>query len=216
MSTTDDLGTLPVPLLEDGDVVWQQDSAVALQAAATALAPMFAHNGAGLLIACPGGSVASVVTGLAEQFVNWLRKLTTISLELVAIESETTGDVIAPGNGGAIMALIHTGERARYVINAADARDFPVDATLNVKVTMADGSPSSVATAEILEATSGTASGKDEMLVHVGTEPGSALVTVFDPANETTIFGSAAIDVAAGLVTHITLSEPTIEPEPVP
>ena len=111
------------------------------------------------------------------------------------------------------MALILTGQRARAVINAADSRGFPVDATLAVKVTDAAGSASTVATAEIVEAASGTESGKDELVVRVGDQAGSALVTVYAPDRPDTVFGSLAVDVAGNPadVAHIDLSEAVIE-----
>lgn len=195
------------------------DKAEALQAAATVLGPVIAKHGLLALSISPGsascGNIASAVTTLADQFVAWLRRLETISLEWVAIENEATGEVIAPHSGGN-MALILTGQRARAVINAADSRGFPVDATLAVKVTDAAGSASTVATAEIVEATSGTASGKDELVVHVGDQAGSALVTVYAPDRPDTVFGSLAVDVAGNPddVAHIDLSEAVIEDEP--
>jgi hypothetical protein len=198
------------------------DKAEALQAAATVLAPLIGNPAtwASQVFCGPWPSaapnpIAGAVTGLADLFVAWLRRLETISLEWVAIENEATGEVIAPHSGGN-MALILTGQRARAVITAADSRGFPVDATLAVKVTDAAGSASTVATAEIVEATSGTASGKDELVVHVGDQAGSALVTVYAPDRPDTVFGSLAVDVAGNPddVAHIDLSEAVIEDEP--
>lgn len=199
----------------DGVAEPTDDKAIALQAAATALGPLIGQPGVLLGLRGCDSDVAGFVTEVAEKFVAWLRELDKVSLELVAIEDEGTGEVIAPGNGGT-MALILTGQRARAVINAEDSRGFPVDATLAVTVTDAAGGASNVATAEIVEATSGTASGKDELLVHVGTEAGSALVKVYAPDKPDTVFGSLAVDVAGNPddVAHIDLSTAVIEDEP--
>lgn len=102
------------------------------------------------------------------------------------------------------MTTIDSSQQARYVISSADDRGFPVDAALT-----ATSSDPSVATAEIIEATSGTASGKDELLVKfVGV--GSTLVTVADSANPD-IFGSDSIDAVAGGVAAVVLESPVIE-----
>ncbi len=167
---------------------------------------------------CPpiAEQIAAVVIGVADEFVRWLRRLAKVSVRWAVIENEETGEVIRLLPEGATMALILTGQRGRAVINAADSRGFPVDATLAVKVTDADGGPSNVVTAEIVEATTGTASGKDELVVHVGSEAGSALVTVFSPANDA-VFGSVAVDVAGNPddVTHIDLGGLVVEAEDV-
>jgi hypothetical protein len=112
------------------------------------------------------------------------------------------------------VTTIDTSQQARYVISSADDRGFPVDATL-----AATSSDEAVATAEILEATTGTASGKDELLVKA-VAPGSALITVADPSNPL-IFGSDSVDVAAGGVAAVVLEPPVVEeqevtPPPVP
>lgn len=109
------------------------------------------------------------------------------------------------------MTTIDTSQQARYVISAADDRGFPVDTTLEVEVTQTGD----FVTAAITEATAGTASGKDELLV-VAVAPGSALVKVFDPANPDTLFGSDSVDVVAGGVATVVLESPTIEEQPAP
>jgi len=110
------------------------------------------------------------------------------------------------------MTTLDTSQLARYVISSADDRGFPVDATLT-----ATSSDPAVATAEIVEATTGTASGKDELVV-TAVAPGSALVTVADPSNPD-VFGSDSVDVVAGGVAAVVLETPTIEeqaPAPTP
>jgi hypothetical protein len=106
------------------------------------------------------------------------------------------------------VTTIDTSQQARYVISAADDRGFPVDTTLT-----ATSSDEAVATASITEATAGTASGKDELVV-VAVAPGSALITVADPSNPL-IFGSDNVDVAAGGVAAVVLETPTIEEQAV-
>lgn len=197
----------------------EDDFHVALIAASNATGALLAKHGFGTQLAgCPPieRQIAAVVTGVADHLIAWLRTLDTISVRWATIENDQTGEIIRLLPEGDSMALILTGQRGRAVINAADSRGFPVDAELAVKVTDADGGPSNVATAEIVEATSGTVSGKDELVVHVGSEAGSALVTVYAPANDT-IFGSVAVDVAGNPddVTHIELGALAVEPEDV-
>lgn len=111
------------------------------------------------------------------------------------------------------MTTLDTSQQARYVITATDDRGFPVDATFEASV-----EPAGVVTATIAEAETGTASGKDELLV-VAVGIGSAVVTVKDPANPDTIFGSDSVDVVAGGVATVVLETPTIEeqaPAPTP
>ena len=102
------------------------------------------------------------------------------------------------------MTTIDTSQQARYVIDSADDRGFPVDATL-----VATSSDPAVATATILEASTGTASGKDELVV-AAVGLGSTLVTVSDPANPL-VFGSDSVDVVAGGVAAVVLGTPVIE-----
>ena len=107
------------------------------------------------------------------------------------------------------MTTISDTQQARYVIDAADARGFPVDSTFTATVV-----PDGVVTATVLEATSGTASGKDELLV-VAVAPGSAVVTITNTDNPA-IFGSDAVDVTPGGVATVTLSPAAIEDQPTP
>lgn len=196
----------------------QEDPAVALQAAATLYASRFDK------IACASGESETLIRVIeaAEVFKDWLRRPVRLELELIRIEEQETGEPVAdPPNAGGNVTTIDTSQQVRYALTAKDDRGFPVDATLNVKV-----EPAGTVDAEILEAATGTASGKDELLVKANaTGPTSALVTVFDPANETTIFGSDAVDVVAGGVATVVLESPIIEeqppapepePEPVP
>ena len=112
------------------------------------------------------------------------------------------------------MTTIDSSQQARYVIDAKDDRGFPVDATLEVSVTQ-DGDVPFV-TAVIEEAETGTASGKDELVVAFAGVGGSSLVKVFDPANPDTIFGSDSVDTTPGGVATVSLSAPAIEEMPPP
>jgi hypothetical protein len=148
----------------------------------------------------------------ADAFVDWLRRPASIRVELVGIEEQDTGAPVASPPTGGSVTVIDTSQQARYVITTADDRGFPVDASLQVEVT-----PAGAVDAEIIEATTGTASSKDELLVKANaTGPGSALVKVFDPANPDTIFGSDSVDVVAGGVAVVTLESPVVEEQPEP
>jgi len=188
----------------------QEDSAAALQAAATLYA-----GGRFAQVACAVGRDEAAVQVLetAQLFIDWLRRPVRLELELVGIEEQETGEPVTdPPNTGGNVTTIDTSQQVRYAISAKDDRGFPVDATLQVKV-----EPAGVVDTEILEASGGTASGRDELLVKANaTGPTSALVTVFDPANETTIFGSDSVDVIAGGVATVVLESPQVEEQPTP
>jgi len=186
----------------------QDDPAVALQAAATLYTQRYQQ------VSCAVGEGEATVRVLetAEIFLAWLRRPVRLELELIQIEEQDTGAPVASPPTGGTVTTIDTSQQVRYALTARDDRGFAVDATLAVKV-----EPAGVVDAEILEATTGTASGKDELLVKANTTgPTSALVTVFDPANETTIFGSDAVDVIAGGVATVVLESPQIEEQPAP
>lgn len=152
------------------------------------------------------------VTETADAFVAWLRRPVTVTLTVIGIFEQDTGAPAASPPTGGTVTTIDTSQQVRYALSAKDDRGFPVDASLQVKV-----EPAGVVDVEILEATGGTASGRDELLVKANaTGPTSALVTVFDPANETTIFGSDAVDVVAGGVATVVLESPQIEEQPEP
>lgn len=148
-----------------------------------------------------------MVTRIADKYVAWLRRVKSVSLQLVAIEEMTApGVAIDPlPQGDEDMTTIDSSQQARYVISSADDRGFPVDAQLAVTA-----EPAGIVDATILEATSGTASGKDELLVKA-VAPGSVLVKVFDPAQADTVFGSDSVDVVPGGVAAVVLSTPTVE-----
>jgi hypothetical protein len=187
----------------------EDDLVIALQQATAAVAAKrFAE------LACVLGDVqaAIVVTQIADEFVKWLRRPRIVTLQLVAIEEQSAPgvalDPMPEGEDG--MTTIDTSQQARYVISSADDRGFPVDATLAVEAT-----PAGVVEATIEEATSGTASGKDELVVKA-VAPGSALVKVFDPAQADTVFGSDSVDVVPGGVAAVVLEAPVVEEQPTP
>lgn len=180
----------------------EDDLVIALQEASK----IETANGRFDLVASVNGDVeaAKRVTQVADIYVAWLRKTKSIKLTLVRIE-ETDDPTVFTTPGGETVTTIDSSQQARYVIDAADDRGWAVDATLSVEAT-----PAGIVEATILEATSGTASGKDELVVKA-VAPGSALVTVFDPANAETVFGSDSVDVVPGGVAAVVLSTPTIE-----
>jgi hypothetical protein len=150
---------------------------------------------------------AKRVTEVADVFVAWYRRPASVTLTLVSIRDQDTGEMLPIPPGGTV-TTIDTNDIATYVIDAADARGFAVDASLAVTVT-----PEGAVTAVINEATTGTASGKDELVV-TAVAPGSALVKVFDPAQEDTVFGSDSVDVTPGAVATVVLGTPVITQQP--
>ncbi len=156
-------------------------------------------------------AAAFLVTEVADIYVAWLRQVRSIKLALVAKEEQTSEVVATFTQGGTSVSAMDTSQQLRYVIESADDRGFAVDTTLTVTV-----SDPAVVSATILEATGpeGTASGKDELLV-VAIAPGSAMVTVADPANAE-VFGSDSVDVVAGGVAAVVLSTPVVEEQPAP
>lgn len=175
----------------------------ALQAAASTLGPMLA----GCCILTPA-EIAGRVTSLAEIYLAWLRRPVRITLELVAIEEQDTGAAVP--TEGMTVTTIDSSQQARYVISAADDRGFAVDASL-----AAESSDPAIVSVELLEASTGTASGKDELVAKF-VSPGSALIKVFDPAQADTVFGSDNIDAVPGGVAAVVLETPTIEEQPTP
>lgn len=149
-------------------------------------------------------AAANKVTEIADVYVAWLRRVKSVKLTLVRIEEMDDPNVFTPG-GGVGVTTIDSSQQARYVIDAADDRGWAVDAQLTVEAT-----PAGIVEATLFEATSGTASGKDELVVKA-MAPGSALVTVFDAANAETVFGSDSVDVVPGGVATVVLNTPTIE-----
>lgn len=152
-------------------------------------------------------AAAKAVIDVAEAYVSWLRKPVSVRLELVAVAEQDDPGVPLPVGEG--MTTLSDTQQALYVIEAADARGFPVDSTFTATAT-----PDGVVTVSIAEATSGTASGKDELTV-VAVAPGSAVVTITNTDNPA-IFGSDSIDVTPGGVATVVLSAPTITEQPAP
>ena len=172
-------------------------------------------NGRFELIASVDGDVAAGVrvTEVADVFVAWLRRPTHVTLTLVAIEESDTGQVVStPIPGGVPMpANIDTSQQARWVINATDDRAFPVDASLAARA-----SDPAVVTVVIEEATTGTASGKDELVAAFAGTLGTSTVEIFDPVNPTVVLAADTVVANPGAVAAATLGEPTIEEIPTP
>lgn len=187
----------------------EDDLVLALKEANYALA----SDGRFSLISSVDGEfeAAQRVTQIADIYVAWLRRTRSVKITLVALEEQTMEVVatFATDEGGTPVSSMDTSQQLRYVIESADDRGFPVDASLTVEVT-----DPAVATATILEASSGTASGKDELLV-VAVAPGSTLVKVLDAANPD-VFGSDSVDVVPGGVAAVVLAAPVVEEQTAP
>ena len=185
------------------------DPALALEFAAGLF-----HNGRYDLLASVNGDVAAGVrvTQVADVFVAWLRRPTHVSLTLVAIEEIVSGEIVAvPTEGVPMPANIDTSQQARWVINATDDRSFPVDASLAARA-----SDPGVVTVTIVEATTPTASGKDELVAAFNGTLGTSTVEVFDPANPTVVLAADTVVANPGAVAAATLGDPVIEEIPTP
>jgi hypothetical protein len=154
-------------------------------------------------------AAAQAVIDIAQAYVRWLRRPVYVRLEFQGIEEQDGTPPTATTAEGAEVTTIDTSQQARYVIDAADDRGFPVDSTFTATAT-----PDGVVTATVIEATTGTASGKDELVV-VAVAPGSAVVTITNTDNPA-IFGSDAVDVVPGGVATVTLSAAVVEEQPAP
>ena len=104
------------------------------------------------------------------------------------------------------MTTIDSSQQARYVISVADDRGFEGDYSL-----AAESSDPTFVAVELLEATSGTASGKDELLAKFVAPGGAAVVKVFDPAQPDLVMATDTVDTTVGVAAGITLGAPTIE-----
>lgn len=185
----------------------EDDLVIALQEATKSLS-----DGRFSLIASVDGDIraAERVTEVADVYVAWLRRLKRASLKLVAIEEIETGEVVHTPEGNEAMTNIDSSQRARYVVDAMDDRGFALDAELAGR-----SSDAAVVTVEYLQATSGTASGKDE-LVATFAGLGTATIEVFDPANPTVVLAADVIVANPGAVAAATLSAPVVEEIPAP
>lgn len=152
---------------------------------------------------------AERVIEVANTFIVWFRKITGARLTLVAIEEIDTGTVVSTGSGGSGVTNIDTSQRARYVIDAQDDRNFPVDGTLGFR-----SSDEAVVTTTIMEAP-GTESGKDEAVATFA-GLGTATVELFDPANPTVVLAADVIVVNPGGVAAAQLGSPIVEEIPTP
>lgn len=161
--------------------------------------------------------VARQVTAVADVFVAWLRRPVTLRLVLVAIEDVDTGEPVAdPLPRGESMAVeLKIGQRARYTIEARDARGFLNKEALDLTITNGDD-----VTAEIVETEDPNTPNE---LVVTAVEPGLGTVVTLDvPDDETVAPASDSYNVRAGDVATLVLGPPVIEdvptpePEPVP
>ncbi len=187
------------------------DPTVALQAAS-----LLMSDGFGKLAGCTdAGAIAGAqrVTIVADVFVAWLRQVKTLSITLVAIEDISTGAPVAdPLPRGANMAVeLKTNQRARYTIEARDARGFLNKEALDLLVTSGVDGITDV-TAEIITTPDPTQ--PNELLVTAVTLGVGTSVTLDVPNDDTVAPASDSFNVRAGDVAVLTLGAPVIEDIP--
>jgi hypothetical protein len=190
-------------------------SEVALQAAATALGPLLGSTHGVLALGGQCRTVAQVVIETSEQFLAWLRRSRSITLTLVSIEDLDTGEITPVNRGDFPMAVeLTTSQRARYTIEARDARGFLNKEALDLQVT-GDG-----VTAEIVETPDPDQ--PNELLVTAASPSVGNVVTLDVPDDDTVAAASDSFNVRAGDVATLQLGAPVIEEipatstEPVP
>lgn len=177
---------------------------VALSAAAQVMLGRFRE------VACIDGEAVAAkrVTDVAEVFYRWLRRPRVISLRLVSIENIDTGEVIPTDRGEFPMAVeLTTSQRARYTIEARDARGFLNKEALDLQVT-GDG-----VTAEIVETPDPDQ--PNELLVTAVSPSVGNVVTLDVPDDDVVAAASDSFNVRAGDVAVLTLGAPVIEEIPV-
>ncbi len=184
------------------------DPTVALQAAS-----LLFSDGFGKVAGCTNaGAVEAArrVTKVADEFVAWLRQVKTLSITLVAIEDISTGAPVAdPLPRGANMAVeLKTNQRARYTIEARDARGFLNKEALDLLVTPGVDGITDV-TAEIIETPDPTM--PNELLVTAATLGLGTSVTLDVPNDDVVAPASDSFNVRAGDVAVLTLGAPVIE-----
>lgn len=179
------------------------DPSVALDAAATLMAPCFCA-GAGCTDA---GAVAMArrVTAVADVFIAWLRRPVKIRFGPPVITEQGSSEWVSTGEGN--MATIDTSQVVTWDVDPEDDRGFDVDVVLDVA-----NSDDSVATVEFIPKT-------DTELAKVratAVAPGATLITVSVPGTDPLVTGSLAVDVVPGGVATIEFGEPVVTEQPVP
>ncbi len=192
------------------------DYRLALEAATELLAKCFCEQ-AGCTDA---GAVeaAKRVTKVADVFVAWMRRLTSVTLTLVAIE-EIDGSATFPPIPGAAVTDIDSSQRARYDVTAKDDRGFAADYALGARA-----SDPAVVTVEYLNVgdegntSNGTDAEIDQVLATFAGTFGTSTVEVFDPADDTVVLAADTVVANPGAVASASLGTPVIEeiPEPTP
>lgn len=167
------------------------------------------------LIACADNETEAAwrVTQVADVYVAWLRRIAYVTLTLVSIEELDTGEVASTPEEGVVTVTtnIDTSQRARWIIDATDDRNFPVDGTLAAR-----SSDETVVTVVIEEATMPTASGKDELVATFAGATGTATVEVFDPATPEVVLAADVVVANPGAVAAATLGTAVVEEIPAP
>lgn len=170
-------------------------------------------------LACANGDVEAArrVTQVADVFVTWMRQVKTVRFEQVIIEEIDTGEVVSTNPGGTgTMTDIDTSQRARYVLDLRDNRNFPTDAVMGART-----SDEAVARIDVFQAPD-TPSGKDEVLATFNGTTGTSTIEFFDEANPTVVLAADVLVANPGSVASVTVTatveeipeEPAPEPEP--
>lgn len=154
-------------------------------------------------------AAAQQVTEVADTFVAWLRRITSLTLTLVAVEEQDTGDEVPITRNGDTMAVVlDTSQQARFDILARDDRGFLAKSALDLTVTGDN------ITAQVVDTPEPTT---PNQLVVAAVQPGAGgLVVLSVPDNDTIPDASEAFDVNPGGVASLALGTPTIEEQPEP
>lgn len=152
-------------------------------------------------------AAARQVTEVADLFVAWLRRITSLTLTLVQVREQGTGDAVPTIRGENMAVQLDTSQEAVFDINTQDDRGFLSKAALDLTVTGDNIS------AEIVETPDPNT---PNQLVVTAVQPGAGgLVVLSVPDNDTVADASESFDVVPGGVESIALGAPTIrEQEP--
>lgn len=188
-----------------------QDPETALDAAVQ----LYAH-GRFADAACHVGNEAATreVLKTADAIVAWLRRISTLTLSLVEVREQGSGDAVPITRNGDTMAVVlDTSQEAVFDINSRDDRGFLSKAALDLTVTGDN------ITARVDDTPDPNT---PNQLVVTAVQPGAGgLVVLSVPDDDTIADASEAFDVNAGGIATLELGAPTIreqggEPEPTP
>lgn len=192
------------------------DPTAALQAAATALAPALASCATQwITFAKTADGLASLITDLADKFIEWLRKPVRIRVSAPVIFEQDSGQIVT-STGGTSMAstdaTFDSSQGADWALDPEDDRGFNTDTVLVATV-----SPDNVVSLEL-----DTERGEDgayhlrasAIAATDGGVGGPALVTVSVQGADPAITVGLAVNVEAGGVSVLKVGDPTIFEQP--